>query len=154
MNRARPSEESIRLGVRSVSSWRTPTGKLFVTASFALLSACASRSSTETRAYAEIDAVIADGCKAPSIEFREIRDEKSRKIKVKSMPLRLLPGYYSIGISCGVVYRSNVQSCLSAPRMNSEIPPYKLMLRQRVKYLFSCTEDDDSYDFRMVEKTL
>src|SRR5262245_16580552 len=84
--------------------------------------------------YAEIDATTATRCKQPSVDFRDLRDPESNPVRIRSKPIRVPPGAYAIGISCGVIYANDLDRCIRVPRSESSasVGSYKLVLRKNV----------------------
>ena len=106
--------------------------------------------------YAEIVAHVATGCELPSARFRELRDANGRPVKLKQLSARVHPGVYSIGLSCGVTFSSELGACVG-PEGNvaeQDVPTYKLIIRPKARYLFSCLQVNGAWTYHMVESDL
>jgi hypothetical protein len=119
----------------------------------ALLAACTTAPRYKKSEYAEIATIVAPGCELPSARFRELRDEKGRQVAFKELAVQLRPGVYDIGLSCGVTFDREQQACIG-PEGNvalEDVPTYKLIIRPKVRYVFSCLKVNGVWTYHMVE---
>jgi len=119
-----------------------------------LVSACASVPQSDE--YSEIAVAIAPECDESSAVIRELRDANGREIRTKKMPVRVLPGVYSIGVSCGTLFDSSTSGCrdTSATSEKNDVAPYELVLQPKKRYLFSCGERKGLNVIRLQEAAL
>jgi hypothetical protein len=120
------------------------------------LTACTTTAHYPKSEYAEIATEIVSGCELPSARFRALRDEQGRPIKLDQLAVRVRPGVYDIGLSCGVTFDREHLVCI-APEGNiaeQDIPVYKLTIRPRVRYLFGCLQENGVWTYHMVESAL
>lgn len=107
------------------------------------------------RLLAEIDVAAAASCNESSAFVRELRDARSRKIKARATPIRVPAGVYSIGVSCGAPLNGEAACAdISAPRVQSDVPAYELVLQAGRRYVFSCARMKDQDTIRLSESTL
>jgi hypothetical protein len=124
--------------------------------SLVMLSACSTSPRYGKAAYAEIAAYVDPGCEHPSARFRELRDDKNHAVKFSDTGLRVRPGVYAIGLSCGTVFDRDLGRCIG-PEGNvaeQDVPTYKLIIRTKVRYLFSCLQENGVWTYHMVESDL
>jgi hypothetical protein len=106
------------------------------------VSACASTPPhSDTTDYSEIAVAAAPECKQSSAVLRELRNSDGKEIKAKTMPVRISPGTYAIGVSCGTLFDAIASECKDTSRTSdrNHVPPYKLVLQPKKRYLFSCS---------------
>ena len=105
------------------------------------LSACASVPHSDTSDYSEIAVALAPECEQTSAVVRELRSSDGKTIRAKKMPIRVSPGVYAIGVSCGTLFDATASECrdTSATSDRNDVAPYELVLRPKTRYLFSCS---------------
>jgi hypothetical protein len=118
------------------------------------LSGCGAVKPSADGSFAEIATAVGDGCEAPSAVVRELRDAQARHIKTRSMPVRVPPGVYSVGVSCGSIFDSTAGACIdsSAAEGAVNVPPYELLLQAGKRYVFSCRMQKERYVLRLSEE--
>ncbi len=122
----------------------------------AALSACKTSPHYKKADYAEIATYLAPSCEKPSVRFRELRDEKANDVNLKRKPLRVRPGVYVIGLSCGTNFNSDLNAC-TAPEgdvTEHDVPAYNLVINPRVRYLFICLQVNGEWTYQMVKSNL
>ena len=121
-----------------------------------LLSGCAATQAPEDIDFAEIDVTVAPECSGPSAFVREMRSSDGQQISAKRTPVRIRPGVYSIGVSCGVVFDNAAVACVdaSATSSRSDVAPYELVLQTQRRYVFSCSLVKEQNVIRLSESAL
>jgi len=107
-----------------------------------IMSACASAPpQLDTSAYSEIAVAVAPECKQSSAVLRELHNADGKKIKAKEMPIRVSPGVYAIGVSCGTLFDASAAKCTDTSMTSdrNDVPAYELVLQPKKRYLFSCS---------------
>jgi hypothetical protein len=104
------------------------------------MAGCASAPTPDTTDYSEIAVAVAPECQQSSVVVRELRGSDGKAGKSKKMPLRVPPGVYAIGVSCGTLFDSNAAACTdsAATSGKNDVAPYELVLQPRRRYTFSC----------------
>jgi hypothetical protein len=108
----------------------------------AVMSACASAPPPgDTSDYSEIAVAAAPECEQSSAVLRELRNLDGKIIEAKKMPIRVSPGAYVIGVSCGTLFDAVASKCKDTSKTSERIhvPPYKLVLQPKKGYVFSCS---------------
>ena len=114
-----------------------------------MLGACASH--VRSRDYSEIDVATVSGCDKPSMHFHELRDRKAQPISASTLPLRVKPGVYTIGVECSWTH-DRVGECVDTQgEPELKVPSYDLVLNPKVRYAFSCDLEGTEYVIRMRE---
>ena len=121
-----------------------------------LVSGCTSNRPPENTEYAEIDVTVAAECKEPSAFVRELHGSDGQKVKARRTPVRVRPGVYSIGVSCGTIFNSATATCVDAADgpSQSDVAPYELVLRSKRRYVFSCSLVKEQNVIRLSESAL
>jgi hypothetical protein len=122
-----------------------------------IVSACASAPPLpDSSNYSEIAVMAAPECKQSSAVLRELRNSAGKEIKTKHLPVRVSPGVYAIGVSCGTLFDASAEKCTdtSTTSDRNHVPAYELVLQPRKRYLFSCSVRNGHNVVRLDEAAL